>query len=396
MKPIIFKQSDISKIYELELNNYNKWFIAVDGNNYLTQNGNAKIIYKVYITKTEEPLQKINQDYELEQKINNVCDEFLNKLMDFNIFEVVDDYKKFVVNKDYEFIIGHNMSCVEPDNKYEALEWYLYQARIKANDIYRNYIPSKSKTKTHYNICIEIEKISDLYSYNDENKFKIRDLILDQIMILPGIGFWDFKLAKLYKTKEEVIDNLRISEIIDNITFKINDLEYQYEDVTNDKFVYKFLNKYEDLIFIKLDDGILKTNEYLSTKSCIIYKSKTYPVKQLDVNGKKYLYIEPIDEFKLFNSKYNKVDLNVRQGQEIIDILRFKFSYRHTWKYAYFNDVVLSKLHIDTRIETALKLLYEKHIKSGRILDYGIWTYDRRLEHRVNIYDIEHRGQLDY
>ena len=180
MKPIIFNQNNSSKTYELELHNYDSWFIIVDDNNYLTQNDKTKISYKVNITKTEEPLQKISQDYELEQKINDACDEFLNKLIDFNIFEVVDDYRKFVVNKDSEYNIGD----VEPDNKYEALNWYLKQARIKANDIYRNYIPSKSKTKTHYNIHIEINKISDLYLCDVETEFYIRNLILNQIMTL--------------------------------------------------------------------------------------------------------------------------------------------------------------------------------------------------------------------
>lgn len=394
MKPIIFKQNDSSKTYELELNNYDSWFIIVDGNNYLTQNGKTKISYKVNITKTEEPLQKISQDYELEQKINDACDEFLNKLIDFNIFEVINDYRKFIVDKDNKYNIDDD---VEPVNKYEALEWYLNQARIKANDIYRNYIPSKSKTKTHYNIRIEINKISDLYSYNDENKFKIRDLILNQIMTLPSMNrYHDLELAKLYKTKEEVIDNLRIFEVIDNITFKINNQEYQYENVTNDKFVYKFLNKYEDLIFIKLDNGILGGNDYLFSYSYIIYKSKKYPIKELNVNDEKYLYIEPVDEFESFKSKYNKVDLNVRQGQQIITLLNLRFRTWSSWKYDYFTDVVLSKLHIDSRIETAIKLLYEKHTKSGIILDYGIWTYDRGTEHRVNTYDDKYRGQLDY
>lgn len=383
MDLIIFEQSDSSKIYELELNNnYDKWFIAVDGYNYLTQNVNAKIAYKVYITKTEEPLQKISQDYELEQKIDNVCDEFLNKLMDFNIFEVVDGYRKFILNENSEYSIDDD---VEPINKYEALEWCLYQSRIKCNNIHKKYNPSKSKTKTHYNIHIEIVKISDLCFYENEDVFKIRNLILDQIMTLPDIGFYCVdKLDRLYKTKEEVINNLRVSEVIDDITFKINDQEYQYEDVTNDKFVYKFLNKYEDLIFIKLERYILKDDNSLLSKllsSYIIYKSEKYPIKQLNVNGRKYLYIEPVDEFESFKSKYDKVDLNVRQGKKIKDILCHNFRTLSSYGYDYFNDVILYKLNIDTRIETALKLLYEKHIKKGGILDYGIWTYEIGLEH---------------
>ena len=400
MKPIVFKQNNSSKIYELELHNYNKWFIAIDGNDYLTQNSNTKISYKVNITKKEELFQKISQDYELEQKINDACDEFLNKLIDFNIFEVVDDYKKYIVDEAYkDNCYETNIFEFEPVNKYRALEWYLNQARIKAIGIYRNYIPPKNKTKTHYNICIEINKISDLYLCDVENEFYIRDLILNQIITLPSIDFYcESKLTKLYKTNDEVVNNLRISEVIENITFKINDQEYQYEDVTNDKFIYKFQNKYENLIFINLDNGILRVVDYLNPlfSYCFIYKSKKYPIKQLYVNGEKYLYIEPVDEFKSFKSKYIKVDLNVHQGQEIITLLNRNFRTRSSWKYDYFTDVILSKLHIDRRIETAIKLLYEKNIECGRILDYGIWTYDRRWEHRINTYDDKYKGQLDY
>lgn len=391
MEPIIFKQSDSSKIYRLELNNYNKWFIVVDGDKYLTQKGNTKIYYNVNITKTEEPLKKIKQDFELEQKINDTCYEFLNKFMDFNMFEVVNDYRKYIYNEAYKASKRPNINDFEskPNNKYLDLIQYLNQTRNEANDIYRNYTRTNEKMKSHYNIHIEINKISNLYLYEDQDVFKIRDLILNQIMTLPDFGLGPTKLTELYKTNEEVINGLRISEIIDNITFKINNQDYQYEDVTNDKFVYKFQNKYNDLIFIQLGDEVLQydnsAHSLLFSGNYIIYKSNKYSVHDLYVNCKKYLYIEPVNEFESFKSWYDQIDLNFDQGQEIKKLLRVKFKLWSSRRYVYFNDVILSKLLLDIRIETALKILYKKHEKYNRILDYGIWTYDRGTEHKVNI-----------
>lgn len=391
MEPIIFKQSDSSKTYRLELNNYNKWFIVVDGDKYLTQKGNTKIYYKVNITKTEEPLKQIKQDYELEQKINDTCDKFLNELLNFNIFEVVDDYRKYISNEAYKSSKRPNINDFKfkSNNKYLDLIQYLNQTRNEANDIYRNYTLTNEKMKSHYNIHIEINKISNLYLYEDQDVFKIRDLILNQIMTLPDFGLGSTKLTELYKTNEEFINGLRISEVIDNITFNINNQDYQYEDVTNDKFVYKFQNKYNDLIFIQLGDEILRydnsAHSLLFSGNYIIYKSNKYSIHDLYVNCKKYLYIEPVNEFNSFKSQYDQIDLNFDQGQEIIKILRVKFKLWSSRRYDYFNDVILSKLLLDIRIETALKILYKKHEKYNRILDYGIWTYDRGTEYRVNI-----------
>ena len=79
--------------------------------------------------------------------------------------------------------------------------------------------------------------------------------------------------------------------IADNITFKINDSEYRYEDVTNDKFVYKFLNKYEDLIKAYYDNNI--EDDRLRTRKShkIEYITTMHYIKKFAKKGCKILEV---------------------------------------------------------------------------------------------------------
>ena len=395
MYKLSFKHDNNNEIYKLQLKNDGKVAVAIDGYNYRFKLKNDGVSYKInIISSIKEPLTKTEKKYTFEQNIKSECDDFFNYLLDSNIFDIVDDYNKYMFND------------TQTDNKFVSYLNKLIEYRDKRQQLYQKY-------RIHYKIYIEI-LTTTIFDINIYYHNTIKNTILNDIIENWGICclFSDETcIRNLYKPTKEFLNAHQIREVIDEIIFNINGKEYQYEDVTNNNFIYNFDNNYDDIIFITTNYMTLNyNNDNKSTQNFnktninntyyyLIYKSKRYNLRNIKINGKYILVMEDRDKKEnnmVFKQNFVPISLNVYQGKDIITILYDNFKDWQSWKYQYFNDVDLYQLDIDPRIEQALKLLYTCMFGDDvDDLSCSIWSYERKRSHRKNIYD-NPTDDLDY
>lgn len=387
MNPIIFKQTNNEEIYEININHdcdnneySNSKTIVIDGNSVYYINNIIHLQYKVNIIKKIELLQKNKEDYNYEQKINDEYNNMFNYLLNFNIFEIADHYKDYLLNNE------ENLK----NNKFLSFYGKIIEFYRRKNEIYNEYTPSKSKSKIHYDINIEILKSNLMKKNFYYDEYLIRNKILDNIgYIFDGNGIFNGyrqPITILYKNKDELFGNKRIWETIDEITFKIKNEIYQYEEITNDKFMFDYKNKYEDLIFINLNYNtyfycINNNMYYLNNPGYLIYETKKYQLKPLYFNNQvlfliKYSELPKINDneckYKLKNN--TKLYLS-NNNDDHIKILSDHFITRTTWKYKYFYSIELIELDIDYKISKGLEMLCKKIFNNVNNINYNIMTY---------------------